>query len=133
MSEIVARQRRLMRIRRHMRIRKKMHGTGDCPRLCVYRSDKHIYGQIIDDSRGVTLLTVGTVAGEVKARLSALPAVEGAPTTGKIAQARAVGLVLAEKAKEKGLARVRFDRGGYLYHGRVKALADGAREGGLQF
>ena len=133
MAEVVARQRRLMRIRRHMRIRKKMEGTADCPRLCVYRSDKHIYGQIIDDSRGVTLLTVGTISGEVKARVATLAGDEKSPAKGKTGQARAVGLVLAEKAKEKGLARVRFDRGGYLYHGRVKALADGAREGGLQF
>lgn len=122
-----------MRVRRHMRIRKKVTGTADCPRLCVYRSDKHIYGQIIDDSLGVTLLTVGTISGEVKARISTLTDAEGSPTKGKVGQARAVGLVLAEKAREKGLARVRFDRGGYLYHGRVKALADGAREGGLQF
>lgn len=128
MAETVARKRRVMRLRRHMRIRKKMSGTADCPRLCVYRSDKHIYGQIVDDSRGVTLLTVGTISGEVKARLATL-----VDSPGKVGQARAVGLVLADKAKEKGLAKVRFDRGGYLYHGRVKALADGAREGGLQF
>jgi len=133
MAEIIARQRRLMRVRRHMRIRKRMTGTAECPRLCVYRSDKHIYGQIIDDARGVTLLTVGTLSGEVKNRIGALPDAGGLPTKGKVGQARAVGLVLAEKAKEQGLDRVRFDRGGYLYHGRVKALADGAREGGLQF
>lgn len=133
MSEVDARQRRLMRLRRHRRIRKKISGTSDFPRLSVYRSDKHIYGQLIDDARGVTLLSVGTVSGEVQARIGALTAEEGKPTTGKMGKARAVGIVLAEKAKERGLLNVRFDRGGYLYHGRVKALADGAREGGLQF
>lgn len=126
--KVIARERRLARERRHLRIRKRVSGSGECPRLCVFRSSKHIYGQIVDDSKGVTLITVGSLSGDVTARISAL---EGA--AGKVGKARAVGLVLAEKAKEKGVTRVRFDRGGYLYHGRVKALADGAREGGLEF
>ncbi len=125
---IIAHERRVARDRRHRRIRKKMSGTTDCPRLCVYRSDKHIYGQIVDDSQHRTLLSVGSLSDAVKTRLGTL---EGAK--GKIGRARAVGIVLAEMAKEKGLTKVRFDRGGYIYHGRVKALADGAREGGLEF
>ena len=125
---MVAQERRISRARRHNRIRKKMSGTTDCPRLCVYRSDKHIYGQIVDDSQERTVLSVGSLSDAVKARAQSL---EGAK--GKIGRARAVGLVLAEMAKEKGFTRVRFDRGGYIYHGRVKALADGAREGGLEF
>jgi len=125
---MVAQERRISRERRHNRIRKKMQGTTDCPRLCVYRSDKHIYGQIVDDSLERTVLSVGSLSDVVKARVQSL---EGAK--GKIGKARAVGLVLAEMAREKGFTRVRFDRGGYIYHGRVKALADGAREGGLEF
>jgi large subunit ribosomal protein L18 len=124
----VARARRESRVRRHERIRKKMEGTPDAPRLCVFRSHKHIYGQIVDDSAGRTLVSVGSLSDQVKSRVTSL---EGA--AGKIGRARAVGLVLAELAKEKGLTRVRFDRGGYIYHGRIKALADGAREGGLEF
>jgi len=124
----VARERRESRVRRHERIRKKMDGTPDCPRLCVFRSHKHIYGQIVDDTAGRTLLTVGSLSESVTNRLGQLT-----DTKGKIGRARAVGLVLADMAKEKGLTRVRFDRGGYIYHGRIKALADGAREGGLQF
>jgi large subunit ribosomal protein L18 len=105
-----------------------MEGTPDCPRLCVFRSHKHIYGQIVDDTAGRTLLTIGSLSDVVQSRLASI---EGA--SGKIGKARAVGLILAEKAREKGLTRVRFDRGGYIYHGRIKALADGAREGGLEF
>jgi large subunit ribosomal protein L18 len=105
-----------------------MSGTPDCPRLCVFRSHKHIYGQIIDDTVGRTLVTVGSLSEAVAAKVSSI---EGA--AGKTGRARAVGLILAEKAKEQGLTRVRFDRGGYIYHGRIKALADGAREGGLEF
>ena len=105
-----------------------MEGTSDAPRLCVFRSHKHIYGQIVDDSVGRTLVSVGSLSDAVKSRATSL---EGA--SGKIGRARAVGLVLAQMAKEKGLTRVRFDRGGYIYHGRIKALADGAREGGLEF
>ena len=108
---------------RKLRIRKRIRGSEQRPRLSVFRSSSHIYAQIIDDSRGLTL-----VAASSREDLGAR--VEGA---GKIAVSAAVGKVLAERAKEKGVARVCFDRGGYLYHGRVKALADGARAGGLEF
>ena len=108
------------RIRRY-RIRKRVSGSESRPRLSVYRSSKHIYAQIIDDERGVTL--------------AAASSREDAPRTGtgKLGVSTEVGKRLAERAKEKGIARVCFDRGGYLYHGRVKALADGARAGGLEF
>jgi large subunit ribosomal protein L18 len=108
------------RIRRY-RIRKRVTGTSERPRLSVFRSSKHIYAQIIDDVRGATL--VAASSREDVAR-------DGAGKTGLSA---AVGKLLAERAKEKGVAKVAFDRGGYLYHGRVKALADGARAGGLEF
>jgi len=126
--KIISRDRRTAREKRHRRIRRKMSGEASCPRLCVFRSDKHIYGQLVDDVSGTTLLTVGSLSVDVKSKIGSI---EGA--AGKSGRARAVGIVLAEKAKEKGVTRVRFDRGGYLYHGRVKALADGAREGGLEF
>ena len=107
-------------IRRH-RIRKRVEGSAERPRLSVYRSAKHIYAQIIDDVLGVTL--------------AAASSREDVPRTdsGKLAVSTEVGKRLAARAKEKGVARVCFDRGGYLYHGRVKALADGARAGGLEF
>jgi large subunit ribosomal protein L18 len=108
------------RIRRY-RIRKRVAGTAERPRLSVYRSSKHIYAQIIDDARGVTL-----VAASSREELPRAGA-------GKVGVSAEVGKRLAERAKEKGVARVSFDRGGYLYHGRVKALADGARAGGLEF
>lgn len=125
---IIAHERRVARDRRHRRIRKKLSGTFEYPRLCVYRSDKHIYAQIVDDSQDRTLFSVGSLSVAVKTRIGTL---EGAK--GKTGHARAVGIVLAEMAREKGFTKVRFDRGGYIYHGRVKALADGAREGGLEF
>ncbi len=108
------------RIRRY-RIRKRVSGTTERPRLSVFRSSKHIYAQIIDDARGVTL--------------AAASSREDLPreSTGKLGVSTEVGKRLAARAKEKGIARVSFDRGGYLYHGRVKALADGARAAGLQF
>lgn len=127
--KIISRDRRTSREKRHRRIRRKMSGEAGCPRLCVFRSEKHIYGQLVDDVTGTTLLTVGSLSADVATRVGTL---EGG-AAGKTGKARAVGVVLAEKAKEKGVTRVRFDRGGYLYHGRVKALADGAREGGLEF
>ena len=108
------------RIRR-FRIRKRVQGTSERPRLSVFRSAKHIYAQIIDDVQGVTLASASS-REEVTA--------DGA---GKIGRSSAVGKRLAERAKEKGVAKVAFDRGGYLYHGRIKALADGARSGGLEF
>ena len=113
------------RERRHVRIRKKVKGTAERPRLSVFRSLNHIYAQLVDDLAGRTILTVSSLdkglAPEVKA------------TKGKVAASKIVGKALAAKAKERGIDRVCFDRGGYLYHGRVKAVADGAREGGLTF
>ncbi len=105
---------------RHYRIRKRITGTGERPRLSVYRSSKHIFALIIDDARGVTLVAASS--------REELPRAGG-----KVGVSTEVGKRLAERAKSKGLARVSFDRGGYLYHGRVKALADGARAGGLEF
>ncbi len=109
------------RLRRHKRVRAKISGTPEMPRLNVFRSEANIYAQIIDD-----------VAGKTPASASSLDkAVEG--YGGNVAAATAVGKLIAERAKAKGIENVVFDRGGYLYHGRVKALAEGAREGGLQF
>jgi len=113
------------RTRRHMRIRKKVVGTAERPRLTVFRSLNHIYAQWVDDLSGRTILTVSSRDKDVAPRVQS--------AKGKIAASKAVGGRLAAKAKEKGIERVCFDRGGYLYHGRVKAVADGAREGGLNF
>ena len=113
-----------LRLRRHRRVRKKVHGTAERPRVVVFRSSRHIYAQVIDDTAGHTLVSAGTLDGAVRERLG-----EG----DKKAAARVVGQVLAERARAKGIERVVFDRGGYLYHGRVRALAEGAREGGLEF
>ena len=110
------------RRRRHLRVRKKVQGTPERPRLVVFRSSKHIYAQVVDDSRGVTLLGASDRSEGI--------AVEG---KGKVARSFALGQLIAAKAKEKGIAKVVFDRGGYQYHGRVKAVADGARKGGLEF
>jgi len=121
MSEI---DRRVARLRRHRRVRKYVVGTPERPRLNVFRSARHIYAQVIDDSRGHTLASASTIDPEVAAQLQALTKTE---------QARVVGKVLAERALNQGIKRVAFDRGGYKYHGRVKALADAAREGGLEF
>jgi large subunit ribosomal protein L18 len=111
------------RERRKRRIRKKVSGDGECPRISVFRSAKHIYVQAIDDSKGATLATVSTLSEGVKG------AVEGSKTD----EAKAVGAAIAKALKEKGIEQVVFDRNGYLYHGRVKALAEGAREAGLKF
>jgi len=108
-----------------MRIRKKVMGTAERPRLTVFRSLNHIYAQLVDDLSGRTILTVSSLDKEV------VPKVKTAK--GKIEAVKLVGKQIAAKAKEKGIERVCFDRGGYLYHGRVKAVADGAREGGLNF
>ena len=112
------------RQKRHLRVRRKIKGTAETPRLSVYRSLNHIYAQIIDDVKGVTLVTASTLDKAVKGNI------EGKD---KKAQAYEVGKVLAEKAKAKKITAVVFDRGGYLYTGRVMSLADGAREGGLTF
>ncbi len=119
-----AKKKRLARVRRHRRIRKKVFGTSERPRLNVYRSLKHIYGQVIDDNAGHTLVSASTVDGEVLAELG---------EKDKAEQAFLVGQVLARRALEKGINSVIFDRGGWAYHGRVKALADGARKEGLEF
>lgn len=113
---------RSARKRRHLRIRKHVSGTSGRPRLCVFRSLNHIYAQVIDDARGGTVAAGSTL----EASLRDLAAT-------KVEQARAVGRIVAERAKAAGIQQVVFDRGGYLYHGRVKALADGAREAGLEF
>jgi len=115
------------RERRRKRVRGKIHGTSERLRLCVFRSSAHIYAQIIDDDRGHTLVAASTLDKDV----SGVPAGEGEHA--KIAEATQVGKLLARRAQEQGLAKVVFDRAGYLYHGRVKALADGARAGGLDF
>ena len=109
------------RLHRHVRVRGKISGTPECPRLNVVRSNANIYAQLIDDVNGVTLASANTLE----------KGFEGA--TGNAEAAKKVGLVIAERAKEKGITEVVFDRGGYVYHGRVAALAEGAREGGLQF
>ena len=110
------------RIRRY-RIRRRVVGSAERPRLSVFRSSKHIYAQVIDDMQGVTLAAASS-------REDLATSIEG---KGKSAVSTAVGKLLAERAREKGVEKVCFDRGGYLYHGRVKALADGARAGGLNF
>jgi large subunit ribosomal protein L18 len=111
------------RRRVHKRIRKKVLGTAERPRLNVYRSLNNIYVQVIDDLKGVTLVSANSAEGKKGART----------TGGNLAAAKAVGKAIAERAKEKGISKIVFDRGGYIYHGRVKALADSAREAGLQF
>jgi large subunit ribosomal protein L18 len=114
--------RRQLRRRRH--VRSKIVGTNERPRLTVFRSSKHIYAQLIDDLHGVTLAAASSRAKESKTAL---------PYGGNIKAAQSVGTKIAEAAKSKGIAKVAFDRGHYRYHGRVKALADAARKGGLQF
>ena len=110
-----------MRLKRHIRVRGKISGTPECPRLNVFRSNANIYAQIIDDVNGVTLVSASTLEKDF----------EGA--TGNAEAAKKVGAVLAERAKAKGIEQVVFDRGGYIFHGRVAALAEGAREAGLKF
>ena len=117
------RQRNVIRQRVHTRIREKVAGTADRPRLNVYRSLNHIYTQIIDDANGVTLASASSMSKKGEERSSG----------GNVAAAATVGRLIADRAKEKGVTRVVFDRGGYLYHGRIKALADAAREAGLEF
>ena len=116
--------RAVARVRRHARIRKNVTGTTERPRLNVFRSLTGIYAQVIDDHAGHTLASASTVDGELREKLKGLK---------KSEQAKLVGQMVAERAKSKGISAVVFDRGGYRYIGRVKALADGARESGLQF
>ena len=113
-----------VRLRIHERIRKRVLGSGSRPRLAVFRSNKHIYAQIIDDSKGATLIAASSLDGDAK---------KGLKNGSNMAAAKAVGTLVAERAKAKGIDAVLFDRGGYLYHGRVKALAEAAREAGLKF
>ena len=116
--------RKLSTQRRHARIRRKVSGTSDCPRLAVFRSNNHIYAQLIDDTEHTTLASASTLDPDLKGKLS----------SGGTCEASAkVGALIAERSIAKGIQSVVFDRGGKLYHGRVKALAEAAREGGLQF
>ena len=116
--------RSVARARRHIRVRKNLAGTADRPRLNVFRSVSAIYAQVIDDQSGRTLVSASTVDHELRAKVKGLKKAE---------QAKMIGQAVAERAKSKGIQTVVFDRGGYRYMGRVKALADGAREGGQQF
>jgi large subunit ribosomal protein L18 len=121
-----SRDRRLLRLRRHRRVRRKVEGTAERPRLVVHRSLKHMQGQLADDTAGRIVLGISTLD-------PALEALRGQEGATKSALSKAAGKLLAERAREKGIARVVFDRGGFLYHGRVAAFAEGAREGGLEF
>ncbi|HEY8500757.1 MAG TPA: 50S ribosomal protein L18 [Clostridia bacterium] len=113
-----------IRLRKHIRVRRKITGTPERPRLCVFRSLKHIYAQIIDDTSGATLAAASTLDEAVKVKTG---------YSGNKSAAHEVGKLIGTKAIEKGIKNVVFDRGGYLYHGRVRELADGAREAGLEF
>ena len=117
---ITQNKRNEIRQRIHVRIREKLSGTTERPRLNVYRSLNHIYAQVIDDQKGETLVSASSMQLKLK-------------TGGNVASAKEIGKAVAEKALEKGIKRVVFDRGGFLYHGRIKALADAAREAGLEF
>ncbi|MCL6454779.1 MAG: 50S ribosomal protein L18 [Alicyclobacillus sp.] len=121
---ITKEDRNLARKRRHLRVRSRIEGTAQRPRLNVFRSNKHIYAQVIDDITGRTLVQASTLDKELR---------EGLGNGGNVEAARKVGELVAKRALEKGVSTVVFDRGGYLYHGRVQALADAAREAGLQF
>ena len=118
------RDRNEVRVIRHARVRKKISGTPEMPRLCVYRSNKYIYAQIIDDTKGITLVSASSLDAALKGQLDEVT---------KSDEAKLVGKLIAERAKQAGVNKVVFDRGGYLYTGRVAALAAGAREAGLEF
>ena len=113
-----------VRVKKHMKLRNRLSGTAECPRLAVFRSNNHMYAQIIDDTVGHTLVSASTLQKEVKAELNKTNDVEAAAYLGK---------VVAERAIEKGIKDVVFDRGGFIYHGKIQALADAAREAGLNF
>lgn len=117
-------ERNKARLHRHDRVRSKISGTAERPRLCVFRSNKNIYAQLIDDVSGNTLVAASSLDKTIAEKLD---------TTGNKEAARAVGQLIAEKALDKGIKSVVFDRGGYIYHGRIKELAEGAREKGLEF
>ena len=116
--------RKMERRRRHIRVRRKVSGTAERPRLCVFRSSNNIYAQIIDDTNRVTLVAASSLDEAVKGAVN---------HTGNKDAAKLVGEMVAKKAGEKGITEVVFDRGGYIYHGRIKELAEGAREAGLKF
>jgi large subunit ribosomal protein L18 len=118
---LTAKSKRVARLRRHHRVRKKVRGTPERPRLAVFRSNRHISAQVIDDLSGRTLVSASTIEPELRAGM-----------TGNKSAASAVGRLVAERAKAAGIERVTFDRGGFLYHGRVAAVADAAREAGLE-
>jgi large subunit ribosomal protein L18 len=141
---IEQRSRNKVRAHVHSRIRRKLEGTAQRPRLNVYRSLNHIYAQLVDDLNGVTLVSASTVEGGDSSPSKAKGAKDekGAEakhkktakrTGGNVASAKAIGKAIAQRAQEKGVKKVVFDRGGYLYHGRIKALAEAAREAGLEF
>ena len=113
--------RKLERERRHIRVRRKINGTAECPRLCVYRSNSNIYAQVIDDVKGVTIVSASTLDKEIKTKKSNKEA------------ANEVGTLIAKRALEKNIKSVVYDRGGYIYHGIVKELAEAARKAGLEF
>jgi large subunit ribosomal protein L18 len=119
---ITKRSRNEIRLRVHKRIRRKVRGTAERPRLAVFRSLNHIYAQVIDDVKGHTLAAASSVEKNA-----------GIASGGNVAGAKEVGKLIAQRAREKGITKVVFDRGGYLYHGRIKALADAARKAGLEF
>ena len=119
-----AKAKRLARQRRHARVRRRVSGTPDRPRLCVFRSLRHIQAQVIDDTSGHTLVAASTLDGEVRGQFDGKD---------KSAQAALVGEVIAKRALDAGITQIVFDRGGYKYHGRVKSLADAARKAGLEF
>lgn len=125
-QSLLRKSRSLKRQRRHFRVRGKVQGTAERPRLCVFRSLKNMEGQIVDDDAGRTMLGLSTLTAELKGFSAEGP-------NRRTEQAYAAGKLLGERAKEQGITAVVFDRGGYKYHGRVKAFADGAREGGLEF
>ena len=116
--------RKEVRVKKHMRIRNRFSGTAERPRLAVFRSNNHMYAQIIDDTVGNTLVSASTLEKDIKADLG---------KTNDVAAAKYIGTVIAKRAVEKGITTVVFDRGGYIYHGKVAALADAAREAGLEF
>jgi len=120
----VAKSTEIQRKKRHFRVRKKLKGSTERPRLCVHRSLSNIHAQIVDDARGVTLVAASSLDKDMRQEKG---------HKGNAATAKMVGQLIGKKAAEKGIKQVVFDRGGYLYHGRVKALADGAREAGLEF
>lgn len=111
-----------IRVKKHKKIRNKLNGTSERPRLCVFRSNNHIYAQVIDDVKGVTLTSASTLDKDLKLE-----------KTNDVEAAKVVGEAIAKRAMDKGIETVIYDRGGYIYHGRVKALADAAREAGLKF